>query len=98
HLVGATGSEPVTVDGQRFALNDGAVLIAALTSCTNTSNPDVLIAAGLLARNAHRRGLTARPWVKTSLAPGSRVVTDYLSKAALLDERGAMGSHLGGYG
>jgi len=57
------------------------VLIAAITSCTNTSNPAVLVAAGLLARNARQRGLTARPWVKTSLAPGSRVVTDYLQKA-----------------
>ncbi len=96
HLAGATGSVPVTVDGRSFALNDGAVLIAAITSCTNTSNPDVLVAAGLLARNARRRGLLAQPWVKTSLAPGSRVVTDYLSKAALLDELAGIGFNLVG--
>ncbi|HEV7432928.1 MAG TPA: aconitate hydratase AcnA, partial [Steroidobacteraceae bacterium] len=98
NIPAATGSIPVEIDGKRFDLNDGAVLIAAITSCTNTSNPDVLIAAGLLARNARRRGLTARPWVKTSLAPGSRVVTDYLSKASLLDELGAIGFNLVGYG
>ena len=97
-MAGATGSVAVEVDGKRFAINDGAVLIAAITSCTNTSNPDVLIAAGLLARNARRRGLVAQPWVKTSLAPGSRVVTDYLSKAALLDELGGIGFNLVGYG
>jgi aconitate hydratase len=97
-MAGATGSVAVEVDGKHFALNDGAVLIAAITSCTNTSNPDVLIAAGLLARNARRRGLVARPWVKTSLAPGSRVVTDYLSKAALLDELAGIGFNLVGYG
>jgi len=97
-MTGATGSVAVEVDGKRFAINDGAVLIAAITSCTNTSNPDVLIAAGLLARNARRRGLVAQPWVKTSLAPGSRVVTDYLSKAALLDELGGIGFNLVGYG
>ena len=94
----ATGSVEVTVDDQRFAINDGAVLIAAITSCTNTSNPNVLIAAGLLARNARRRGLTSQPWVKTSLAPGSRVVTDYLSKAGLLDELAGIGFDLVGYG
>jgi aconitate hydratase len=98
HLPAASGAVPVTLDGQRYSLNDGAVLIAAITSCTNTSNPDVLIAAGLLARNARKRGLTARPWVKTSLAPGSRVVTDYLSKAALLDELAGIGFNLVGYG
>ncbi len=94
----AAGSMPVEVDGKRFSVKDGSVLIAAITSCTNTSNPDVLIAAGLLARNARRRGLTAQPWVKTSLAPGSRVVTDYLSKAALLDELAGIGFNLVGYG
>ena len=97
-MAAATGSVAVEVDGKRFAINDGAVLIAAITSCTNTSNPDVLIAAGLLARNARRRGLAARPWVKTSLAPGSRVVTDYLSKAALLDELAGIGFDVVGYG
>ncbi len=94
----ASGSVAIALDGKQFSVNDGAVLIAAITSCTNTSNPDVLIAAGLLARNARRRGLTARPWVKTSLAPGSRVVTDYLSKAALLDELAGIGFNLVGYG
>jgi len=94
----ATGKVAMEMDGRRFDLKDGAVLIAAITSCTNTSNPDVLIAAGLLARNARRRGLTARPWVKTSLAPGSRVVTDYLSKAGLLDELAGIGFDLVGYG
>ena len=98
HKASATGTAMVEVDGQRFALTDGAVLIAAITSCTNTSNPDVLIAAGLLARNARRRGITSQPWVKTSLAPGSRVVTDYLSKAGLLDELAGIGFNLVGYG
>ncbi|EQD56671.1 Aconitase/3-isopropylmalate dehydratase large subunit, alpha/beta/alpha domain protein, partial [mine drainage metagenome] len=86
------------LDGQRFELKDGAVLIAAITSCTNTSNPSVMLGAGLLARNAHRRGLTAKPWVKTSLAPGSRVVTDYYRKAGLLSELAAVGFELVGYG
>jgi aconitate hydratase len=79
-------------------LKDGAVVIAAITSCTNTSNPYVMIGAGLLARNAARRGLTAKPWVKTSLAPGSRVVTDYLKKAELLDDLALAGFYLVGYG
>ena len=74
------------------------MLIAAITSCTNTSNPYVLIAAGLLARNAHRLGLSSKPWVKTSLAPGSRVVTDYLEKAKLLDQLASVGFNLVGYG
>ena len=73
-------------------------MIAAITSCTNTSNPVVLIAAGLLARNARARGLTTKPWVKTSLAPGSKVVTDYLSQAGLIDELEALGFYLLGYG
>ena len=94
----ATGTAPVSVDGNSFELRDGAVLIAAITSCTNTSNPYVLIAAGLLARNAHRLGLNSKPWVKTSLAPGSRVVTDYLQKANLLDELASVGFSLVGYG
>jgi aconitate hydratase len=94
----AAGKAPVTVEGKSFELRDGAVLIAAITSCTNTSNPYVLIAAGLLARNARRRGLNSKPWVKTSLAPGSRVVTDYLEKARLLDELAGVGFNLVGYG
>src|ERR1700683_2725041 len=94
----ATGNAPVSIDGKSFELRDGAVLIAAITSCTNTSNPYVLMAAGLLARNAHRLGLRAKPWVKTSLAPGSRVVTDYLQKAQLLDELPSTCFNLVGYG
>jgi aconitate hydratase len=94
----AAGQAPVSVDGRAFELRDGAVLIAAITSCTNTSNPYVLIAAGLLARNAHRLGLNSKPWVKTSLAPGSRVVSDYLQKAGLLDELASVGFNLVGYG
>jgi aconitase A len=92
------GSVPVTLDGQQFDLKDGAVLIAAITSCTNTSNPSVMLGAGLLARNARRLGLKAKPWVKTSLAPGSRVVTDYFQKAGLLDELADVGFDLVGYG
>jgi len=94
----ATGKATVTSGGSTFDLADGAVLIAAITSCTNTSNPAVLVAAGLLARNARRRGLTSKPWVKTSLAPGSRVVTDYLKKAGLLQELEGLGFYLVGYG
>ncbi len=94
----ASGRAPVGLGPGAFALRDGAVLIAAITSCTNTSNPYVLMAAGLLARNAHRAGLRAQPWVKTSLAPGSRVVTDYLRLAGLLDELAAIGFDLVGYG
>ncbi len=94
----AEGRAEVSLDGQSFELKDGAVLIAAITSCTNTSNPSVMLGAGLLARNARRRGLTAKPWVKTSLAPGSRVVTDYYRKAGLLSELAAIGFELVGYG
>jgi len=88
----------VTTDKGSFALGHGAVVIAAITSCTNTSNPSVLIGAGLLARNAVARGLTARPWVKTSLAPGSQVVADYLAEAGLLRELEQLGFHIAGYG
>lgn len=94
----ATGKTTATVDGTSFPVEDGAVVIAAITSCTNTSNPAVLMAAGLLARNARLRGITSKPWVKTSLAPGSRVVTDYLTKAGLLEELDAIGFYLVGYG
>jgi aconitate hydratase len=86
------------VEGEDYELEDGHVVIAAITSCTNTSNPSVLIAAGLLARNAVARGLTRAPWVKTSLAPGSQVVTDYLAKAGLQDDLDALGFDLVGYG
>ncbi len=81
-----------------FALNDGSVVIAAITSCTNTSNPDVMLGAGLLAQAAVKLGLTSRPWVKTSLAPGSRVVMDYLRQAGLLDSLERLGFHLVGFG
>ncbi|HTV50290.1 MAG TPA: aconitate hydratase AcnA [Steroidobacteraceae bacterium] len=92
------GRAQVTIDGRTHELRDGAVLIAAITSCTNTSNPSVMLGAGLLARNAHRAGLTAKPWVKTSLAPGSRVVTDYYKKAGLLDQLEKIGFYSVGYG
>jgi aconitate hydratase len=85
-------------EGNRFQLSDGSVVIAAITSCTNTSNPSVMIGAGLLARNAVRRGLTRKPWVKTSMAPGSKVVTDYLTKSGLLKDLEALGFHVVGYG
>ncbi|MGE0113504.1 MAG: aconitate hydratase AcnA [Steroidobacteraceae bacterium] len=94
----ATGVAKATVAGQSFDVKDGAVLIAAITSCTNTSNPAVMLAAGLVARKARQLGLAARPWVKTSLAPGSRVVTDYLHKANLLTDLEAMGFYTVGYG
>ncbi len=86
------------VAGASYEVKDGDVLIAAITSCTNTSNPAVLVAAGLLARNANARGLASKPWVKTSLAPGSRVVTDYLRKAHLLGDLEALGFYTVGYG
>jgi len=86
------------VGDKNYKLTDGDVVIAAITSCTNTSNPSVLIAAGLLARNARARGLTVKPWVKTSLAPGSQVVTDYLTRAGLQDHLDALGFNLVGYG
>jgi aconitate hydratase len=88
----------VDYDGETFALSHGAVVIAAITSCTNTSNPSVMIGAGLLAKKAVERGLSRKPWVKTSLAPGSRVVTDYLEKAGLNTPLDELGFHLVGYG
>ncbi|MEQ8266002.1 MAG: aconitate hydratase AcnA [Parvibaculum sp.] len=88
----------VSVEGRDFDLGHGDVVIAAITSCTNTSNPSVLIAAGLVARNARRKGLKVKPWVKTSLAPGSQVVTDYLNKSGLQEDLDAMGFDLVGYG
>jgi aconitate hydratase len=96
----ALGREPLEVHGIEAAedLKDGAVVVAAITSCTNTSNPSVLVAAGLVAKEAVRRGLTAKPWVKTSLAPGSRVVTDYLERAGLVAPLDALGFYLAGYG
>ncbi len=86
------------VEGENFDVGHGDVVIAAITSCTNTSNPSVLIAAGLLAKNAVAKGLKTKPWVKTSLAPGSQVVTDYLAKAGLTKHLDALGFNLVGYG
>jgi aconitate hydratase len=88
----------VAVEGENFDLGNGDVVIAAITSCTNTSNPSVLVAAGLVARNARARGLKPKPWVKTSLAPGSQVVTDYLKASGLADDLDALGFDLVGYG
>jgi aconitate hydratase len=88
----------VPVAGSNYELKDGAVVIAALTSCTNTSNPSVMLAAGLVARNALKRGLKVKPWVKTSLAPGSQVVTDYYAAAGLQQDLDALGFNLVGYG
>ncbi|MFO1465143.1 MAG: aconitate hydratase AcnA [Steroidobacteraceae bacterium] len=95
---GAKGVGTAVLDGKSVSVKDGAVLIAAITSCTNTSNPAVLVAAGLLARKANALGLKSKPWVKTSLAPGSRVVTDYLSKAGLMGDLEALGFYTVGYG
>ncbi|WP_443023752.1 aconitate hydratase AcnA [Sneathiella sp.] len=86
------------VPGKDYKLGHGDVIIAAITSCTNTSNPNVMLAAGLVARNALAKGLTVKPWVKTSLAPGSKVVTDYLTRAGLQDDLDALGFNLVGYG
>ncbi len=97
----AKGASPVVEiehDGERFELFDGSVVIAAITSCTNTSNPSVMIGAGLVARNAAAKGLNRKPWVKTSLAPGSKVVTNYLQASGLLRDLEALGFHLVGYG
>ena len=88
----------VPVADTDYELTDGAVAIAAITSCTNTSNPSVMIGAGLVARKARAKGLTVKPWVKTSLAPGSQVVSDYLEKAGLQDDLDALGFNLVGYG
>jgi aconitate hydratase len=95
---GAPAAVAEAVHPDIAALDHGAVVVAAITSCTNTSNPSVMIAAGLLARNAVERGLRTKPWVKTSLAPGSQVVTEYLRAANLLEPLEALGFHLVGYG
>ncbi|MFU8763523.1 MAG: aconitate hydratase AcnA [Haliea sp.] len=96
----ATALTGVTIQrgSEQFQLQHGAVVIAAITSCTNTSNPAVLVAAGLVARKARERGLTAKPWVKTSLAPGSKVVTEYLEQTGLMADLEALGFYLVGYG
>ncbi len=104
HAHGAVAEAPpkraasVTLDGEQFDLEDGAVVIAAITSCTNTSNPSVMVGAGLLAQKAVERGLTRKPWVKTSLAPGSKVVTDYLDRGDLTEPLEQLGFSLVGYG
>ena len=94
----AKGHADIVINEQPMRLKDGAVVIAAITSCTNTSNPAVMLGAGLLARNAARLGLKAKPWVKTSLGPGSRVVTDYLEKAGVLPDLEKLGFFVVGYG
>ncbi|MGZ9109255.1 MAG: aconitate hydratase AcnA [Micavibrio sp.] len=91
-------AKEISVDGEDYKLKQGDVVIAAITSCTNTSNPSVMLAAGLVAKKAHEKGLTVKPWVKTSLAPGSQVVTDYLDKADLTKHLDALGFNLVGYG
>ena len=91
-------SVSVSLGQETFDLSNGAVTIAAITSCTNTSNPSVMLAAGLLARNAAQKGLKSKPWVKTTLAPGSKVVTDYYEKAGLMDDLEKLGFYLVGYG
>ncbi|MBT2135713.1 aconitate hydratase AcnA [Croceibacterium sp. LX-88] len=97
-LYGKTSPKRTAVEGASHDIGDGDVVIAAITSCTNTSNPDVLIAAGLVAKKANEQGLKPKPWVKTSLAPGSQVVTDYLEKAGLQQHLDAIGFDLVGYG
>ena len=102
NFLGGLGAEPkqapCTYGGATFDLAEGSVVIAAITSCTNTSNPSVLVGAGLLAKKAVERGLTTKPWVKTSLAPGSKVVTEYLREAGLTPHLEALGFNLVGYG
>ena len=97
-LAGPRASVSVTLNGESFELEHGHVVIAAITSCTNTSNPSVMVGAGILARNALARGLTSKPWVKTSLAPGSKVVTEYLDRAGLTAPLEELGFNLVGYG
>jgi aconitate hydratase len=92
HAVGGS------INGRDFELNDGAVVIASITSCTNTSNPSVMLGAGLVAKKAVEKGLTVKPWVKTSLAPGSQVVTEYLNAAGLMGDLEQLGFHTVGYG
>src|SRR5262249_5264056 len=93
-----TTSVEVTDNGNKYSLRHGSVVIAAITSCTNTSNPSVMIAAGILAKKAVERGLAVKPWVKTSLAPGSRVVSDYLKDTGLMPYLDSVLFHLVGYG
>jgi len=97
-MAGASEPRARPVEGADYQFKDGDVAIAAITSCTNTSNPSVLVAAGLLARNAVARGLKTKPWVKTSFGPGSQVVEDYLKKAELLDDLEGLGFHIAAFG
>ncbi|MBK8711837.1 MAG: aconitate hydratase AcnA [Niastella sp.] len=97
-VINGTKKVWVTLGHEKFEISDGSVAIAAITSCTNTSNPFVMIGAGLVARKAREHGLNKKPWVKTSLAPGSKVVTDYLEKADLLNDLESLDFHLVGYG
>lgn len=92
------GSVEIEIDGKKETLSDGAVVLAAITSCTNTSNPSVMLGAGLVARKAAALGVKVKPWVKTSLAPGSRVVTEYLENAGVMDDLKTLGFHVVGYG
>ena len=94
----SAGTAATSIKGQNVEIKDGAVVIAAITSCTNTSNPSVMLGAGLVARKAHEKGLNVKPWVKTSLGPGSRVVSDYLEHAGLMDDLNALGFNVVGYG
>ena len=98
YATAASSAEVRLQNGEEFSLHNGAVTIAAITSCTNTSNPSVMLAAGLLARNAAQRGLKAKPWVKTTMAPGSKVVTDYYEKAGLTKDLEQLGFYTVGYG
>ncbi|MCK5439374.1 MAG: aconitate hydratase AcnA, partial [Gemmatimonadetes bacterium] len=95
---GDGASVAVEAEGQSFDMHHGDVVVAAITSCTNTSNPDVMVGAGLVARKAREKGLTRKPWVKTSLAPGSTVVTEYLTKSGLIEDLEATGFYTVGYG
>src|SRR5581483_10606660 len=95
---GPAKSATAAIDGQNVTLGNGAIVIAAITSCTNTSNPSVMLAAGLVAKKAVERGLKAKPWVKTSLAPGSKVVVDYYREAGLLSYLEKLNFHLVGFG
>ena len=95
---GRNKQKSVSVEGATFKLKEGAIMYASITSCTNTSNPAVLVAAGLVAKNANEKGLVPKPWVKTSLAPGSQVVSDYLEEGGLQEHLDALGFHLVGYG
>src|SRR6201985_3963592 len=94
----AAANQRAKLDGSEASIGHGDVVIAAITSCTNTSNPNVMMAAGLLARNAVAKGLTVKPWVKTSLAPGSQVVQDYLKEADLQKSLDKLGFNIVGFG